>query len=500
MYITASKLYDFLQCPHRVWRDEYGPQDEKIQETNPFVELLWTKGVAYEQKRMSMIGDYLDLSEGTLDERFQKTIDAMNQRVPLIYQGVLRKDNLLGIPDLIKLESSSTYIPIDIKSGFGYEGGDEDEGDERKPKKHYAVQLALYVDVLRKLGFENDFRGVILDIEGNEVVYRLSEAMGPRNKTTLWEFYESSRQELELIIADKEKPLPALVGVCKLCPWYNSCNKWVKENDDPTGIFYVGRGKRDILADDLGIHRVAEIPPLDMKDLLQRKDADKNFLKGIGESTLKNIIARAKILKITKKPVLYGNIELPKVSYELFFDIEDDPTQDFVYMHGVYERSAKGEQYLDFTAHEISPEAEKKAWANFWEYIRTLPKNDFSVYYYSHHEKTTYRKMQQKYPDVISGKELDEFFDNPNVIDLYKIVFKNTDWPLPSYSLKALAVYLGFEWRDKTPSGALSIEWFNKYIKTKDEKELERILLYNEDDCKATMVLKDGLVALQKEK
>ncbi len=35
--ITASKLYDYTQCPHRVWRDAYGPQDEKIEEPNTLV-------------------------------------------------------------------------------------------------------------------------------------------------------------------------------------------------------------------------------------------------------------------------------------------------------------------------------------------------------------------------------------------------------------------------------------------------------------------------------
>jgi len=72
------------------------------------------------------------------------------------------------------------------------------------------------------------------------------------------------------------------------------------------------------------------------------------------------------------------------------------------------------------------------------------------------------------------------FLYNPNVIDLYHVVLKQTDWPVGSYSLKALAQYLGFRWRDETPSGALSIQWFNEYIKTQDEKILERILIYNE--------------------
>ena len=101
--------------------------------------------------------------------------------------------------------------------------------------------------------------------------------------------------------------------------------------------------------------------------------------------------------------------------------------------------------------------------------------------------------MQKVYSDVVSADEVEGFFENRNVIDLYQIVLKNTDWPVGSYSLKALAQYLGFSWRDKTPSGALSIQWFNDYIKTKDESILNRILLYNEDDCKATMVLKDGI-------
>ncbi|OIO32684.1 hypothetical protein AUJ44_01825 [Candidatus Nomurabacteria bacterium CG1_02_47_685] len=104
-----------------------------------------------------------------------------------------------------------------------------------------------------------------------------------------------------------------------------------------------------------------------------------------------------------------------------------------------------------------------------------------------------YRKMQKQYPDVVSAEEVESFFANPKTIDLYQVVKKNTDWPLGSYSIKDIAQYLGFSWRDKTPSGALSIQWFNEYLENKDEDVLKRILEYNEDDCKATMVLKDGI-------
>ena len=39
MDITASKIYSYMQCPHRVWCDIYGPQDEKEDVENAFLQL-----------------------------------------------------------------------------------------------------------------------------------------------------------------------------------------------------------------------------------------------------------------------------------------------------------------------------------------------------------------------------------------------------------------------------------------------------------------------------
>ncbi|MBW1698836.1 MAG: hypothetical protein JRH18_01150 [Deltaproteobacteria bacterium] len=96
LYITASRLYDYIQCPHRVCRDVYGPQDEKIEETNPFVRLLWERGLAHEESVVSRLGEFLDLRQGTYEQRFKRTIEAMKNEAPLIYQGVLSDENLSG--------------------------------------------------------------------------------------------------------------------------------------------------------------------------------------------------------------------------------------------------------------------------------------------------------------------------------------------------------------------------------------------------------------------
>jgi uncharacterized protein len=501
-YITASKLYDYLQCPHKVWRDVYGPQEEKIQETNPFIELLWEKGVKHEKNIVSKLGDFLDLKEGSIDERFQKTIEAMKNKTPLIYQGVLKHENLLGIPDLLKKLPDNSYMPIDIKSGTGYEGADEETGDEGKPKKHYAVQLCLYNELLKKLGLATHNSGKIIDIHGKEVGYELTAQMGLKIKETWWEFYEKIKKHVDFLMKNQDKNKPAMASICNLCTWYNSCKKWCEEKKDLTNVFYLGRSNRDRINEDLFIESIDEFLDIDVEEVMQqkeeeRKSGNKDFLHGIGKDSLQKSLNRAKILYQTKKPIAYDPIIFPQVNYELFFDIEDDPTQEFVYLHGVYERNGEKERFVDFTATEISDEAEKEIWQKFWKYIESLPKDDFAVYYYSHYEKTTYKKLQKHYPDVITLENVEAFFDNPNVIDLYKLVQKQTDWPVGSYSLKALATYLGFNWRDETPSGALSIQWFNKYLETKDESILKRILEYNEDDCKATMILKNALERLK---
>lgn len=494
MNITASKLYNYLQCEHRVWRDANGPQEEKSKETNPFVQMLWDKGVGHEEKVVSGLGTVLNLKDGTEEGRIQQTLDAMRREVPLIYQGVVRSGDLLGIPDLLKRNGDGTYLPVDIKSGMGVEGVDEASEEIGKYKKHYAVQLALYSEVLIDVGFAKQHKGMIIDINSDEVIYELDLPMGARSSLTWWDFYLDTKIKASKLINNEVQNTPAYFGMCKLCPWYGSCKKWVTNKQDPTMLFYVGRRARDTLYEDLDIENYKDLRDLDIGGLIEKKKKDKHFLSGLGESSLEKIVRRSKIMGETKTPVIHIPQSFPKTNFELYFDIEDDPTQAFVYLHGVYERSQNGERFVSFVALDKTDEAEKNAWQNFWEYIRSLPKDDFTIYYYSHHEKTTYHRMMRKYPDVVTEEEVDWFFSKEKAVDLYsEVILNNTDWPLMSYSLKEIAQYLGFDWRDKSPSGAMSIQWFNTYLETKDQKDMDRILLYNEDDCKATMVIKDFL-------
>jgi uncharacterized protein len=499
MNITASKLYNYIQCPHRVWRDIYGPQEEKQDEENAFLQLIWERGILHEKEIIASVGAYEDISEGAFDERIDKTTKAMDEGAELIYQGVIKYDDMVGIPDLLKKVSEKEYIPIDIKSGRGY--GDFSEDGEGKLKKHYAVQLCMYADILKKLGYATENKGIIIDGHGEYADYGLDLPLGKRDTRTYWQYYEEIKSEVSKLIFDEVQNVPALGSVCKMCIWYTSCKKWCYEQDDLTKLFYLGRNKRDALNDIFGVVSTSQLSEMDLETLLAMRKMEKEKLKGmqLGDKTLTQIHKRAQVLNNDKKPVFYEPIIFPKTDIELYLDIENDPMQGIVYLHGIYEKICDDERFVSFVAKTNDKEGEKQAFKELWGYLKSFEGKAHAVYYYSSYEKSIYKALGNLYPDVVTAEEVEEYFKQDHVIDLYyDAIYSKTDWPLPSYSLKEIATYLGFKWRDETPSGVLSIQWYNEYCETQDESILQRILEYNEDDCKASMVIKEKIEEMSK--
>lgn len=222
----------------------------------------------------------------------------------------------------------------------------------------------------------------------------------------------------------------------------------------------------------------------------------KTIFPGIGPDTLRKFYERARVQTSDGAgPLLLAPTELPDYELELFFDIEVDPMRDICYLHGFVERrgfDSATEKFIYFFADQPTPQYEKSAFADALDYMRTI--RPCAIYYYSKNERTIYRTLQEKYPDICSAEEIEELFDPAHAINLYNdVVIKVMEWPTRDYSIKTLAKYLGFNWSDTHPSGAASIEWFNRWVKIADLDVRQRILDYNEDDCIATRVLLDGI-------
>jgi len=487
--ITASMLYDWVQCPHRVSMDLFG-DPSKRDEPNAFVQLLWERGALYEQELIEKLElPFLDLSDYSPDEREQLTAEAMNRGESLIYSGRIRTDNLLGDPDLLRREDTG-YVAVDIKSGAGEEGA----GDDKKLKKHYAVQLALYTDILERQGRSAGRRAFIWDVHGQEVIYDFTLAQGPRTPATLWDIYESALSMAQAVMAKESGTLPASAAACKQCHWYNACKAAIHDADDLTKIPELGRAKRDVMH--AVIPTVAEFAAANPGDYINGKKTD---FPGIGATSLLRFHDRANLLADdSPQAYLRQAVNFPEHECELFFDIEVDPMRDVCYLHGFVERingDNASERFIYTFAAEPTPESEKEAFAQAIAIFEA--RRPCAIYYYSKYERTIYRALQKKYPDVCSGEYIEELFHPAHAVDLYfDVVKKHSEWPTWDHSIKTLASHLGFDWRDTNPSGAASIEWFDHWVKSGDEAIKQRILDYNEDDCIATRVLRDGVSKL----
>jgi predicted RecB family nuclease len=97
---------------------------------------------------------------------------------------------------------------------------------------------------------------------------------------------------------------------------------------------------------------------------------------------------------------------------ELFFDVEVDPLRDVCYLHGFVERHGGDnatERFVAFFAEEATPAAERDAFASALDYIAS--RGESVIYYYSKYERTTYRKLQQRYPDICTPEDVERMFE-----------------------------------------------------------------------------------------
>ena len=490
--VTAAMLYDLVRCPRRVALDLYGDPSRK-DPVSPFVQLLWERGTAFEQEVMAGAGvPFTDLSVLSGSEKERATLAAIQRGDTLIYAGRIQAGDLLGVPDLLR-KSGNGYTAGDIKSGAGLDGGSDLEGG--RPKHHYAVQLALYTDILERLGHSDGHRRpFVWDVHGDEIAYDLNRPVSSRSPETWWEYYRAMLDRARAIVQKTEDTRPACMSECKLCRWITLCREELRRACDLTLIPELGRSRRDVM-----LPRIRSIQQMAGAHLDNYISGRKTVFRGIGPDTLAVFRTRARLLTETgARAFATETLDLPDTDLELFFDVETDPFRDVCYLHGFVERrfgDSRNEKYIYFLAENPSDEAEREAFFDAMQYLRS--RAGAAVYYYSSYERTTYRKLQQRYPDVADTGEIEALFASPLFVDLYTdVVRKKTEWPVNDYSIKTLARHLGFRWRDVSPSGAESIQWYHQWVETGDPDIRQRILDYNEDDCAATRVLLDGLRGL----
>ena len=472
--ITAQDLYNYTKCLHRVYLDANGASSDKS-EVSSFVKLLWEVGLQTERDYINSLGDKLVvyMQDLAVEPAFQETLLAMEQGAAVIYQGCLIHENYVGRPDLlIKREDAPSrfgpflYEPVDIKAGKGWEEGD---GKKRKFKEHYAFQIMFYRMLLEKIQGTVPPRGQIINVD------KQLEEFDP---ALFEESFSQAMRDVQQLVFGQESSEPVLGSHCTMCGWFGRCYRWVKEQSDPTGLFFVGKQKFALR--EQGLRTIEDIAKMNVATYLKPP----HKIPRMGEISLSRMKERAKVL-LAGKPVLRSGYVFPEVDQEIYFDIEDDPTRGVTYLFGlVIQDGCNPSHFTYFLAK--TPEDEEQTVREFWEFIQST---DRAVYYvYSHKERSTLKRLMEKYdlnPETFEKYKACEF-------DLYQdLIVAYSDWPTFSYGIKHIAKFIGFQWRDVDPSGANSIAWYNDYLANPtNEAVMNRILEYNEDDCHAMAAIK----------
>ena len=454
-YLTASDFYRFVHCPHWPYYNRFATDEEKKLERklSDFEMTRMENGVVHEKEVIARImeGQPIEEAVQTMDAERDAatTLELMRRGVPLIYQGTLTYGDWTGRPDLLERHEGESnlgdwfYVPVDIKSTHAIE-------------KYQKLQLAFYATLLERTQGRFPAEPAILNRDGERLPFSAADSLSE---------FEQFVVELERIRAG-EKPDPVLRKSCyDTGPWGVLCERFAKETNDIALLFNV-----------------------DVKKLRMLRGL--GAAKGLRLHGLEVMKRQAQALKdfsvIVREPVL-----LPSSGLEIHFDIESDPPNDVDYLYGFLIRRPEGDEYVPFIAETLAQEGEM--WKKFLAWIETLP-TDYSVYHFAAYEPTRLSVLEKRYG---GSPQLDAF--RTHLVDLKEITTHAITFPLYFYGLKYIAKFLGYAWRGEVQGGGQSVDTFETYLKTGDRALLDSIVVYNEDDVRATAFLKDWLVKFASE-
>ena len=479
--LFADHFYKFFQCPHWIWYDIYADATKK-KKTPAIMDLIYKGKVANganvmrEHKKFEEIKPELFHD---LEEAFLSTLEMM-KKGKNIYHGVFMYEDWAGMPDLLEARPGKSdlgdfhYVVYDIQASL-------DLRDE------YKFQLIFYSLILERLQGVRPKEAYVIDPQGNERSFGIDEFVDQ---------FHLTRERIEKIL-DGEKPAQFIKASCKRTPWYSLCFSDAKDCNDVSLIFRLSQPDQRRLYG-IGIKTVSDLAGADVNEL-------QNQLEEWSFDKIVRFVNQAKAL-VDNKPIILRKPNFPEVKHEIYFDIEADPTRDIDYLLG-YLVSTKGGsasggknrevKYDYFLAHDKSEE--EMIWKKFLDFLANL--DDFVIYHYAFYERQVFDRLVLQYgaPTVL----VDKFKEN--TIDLYNKIVDTAVLPLYFYSLKDVAGYLGYKWDDPEAGGAESVVWYNDWLDKKDPVKspngdhgagdaiMKKILRYNEDDVRATLLIKEWL-------
>lgn len=494
MLITDYLLLSYQRCHRRAFLDSYGNLELQTP-LHDFVLKLIRDSRAFQQLFLQdQVYQKPIYSSGNWQEGADQTLDLMKQGVEKIYQGVLTltteipaphsSENyavtLLSYPHLLVKQPGESiwgnwhYIPLDIRLG-------------KRPKQEYQVISAYQSQILGAVqGRVPEIGWLMLRKKGLFTVkidYRLSQM-----QAILAECVEMlhRRREPEIFISRQK---------CSLCSWLENCHSIAQAQRHLSLLPGITPSRYQRLQE-LGLTTLSSLAHTPIENLVIYPEFPGDTAWQViyqAKSSLENQpLPRPFIPEYS--PHLNDNqlnFKFMDTPIEIYFDIEAEPELNLDYLHGilVVDKENNTEKFYSFLAE--SPAEELHAWQQLLELMWRYP--IAPIYHFCDYEVKAMSRLAKLYqtPNYLWKPLLKRF------VDIHLHMTRTVILPIESYSLKHIARWMGFQWRDAQANGAQCVCWYEDWLTTQNRDLLDLILRYNEDDCQATYSVKTWLTEFQ---
>lgn len=479
MLLTAELLLHYQRCDRRAFLDVWGDSSQ-VEPPSDFHLKLIKDRLAHQQAVLAQDAYHKpDYPKRDWQAGFQATLALMQQGVDRIHQGVLlaemgqerssenfptqnSKLSLMSRPDLLIKQPGESrfgdwlYVPVNVELG-------------KRAKLEYQLIAAFHAQVLAQVQEVKPPTAWLILREKGQFSVKLDIRI-PQMQILLEECYQALlQQEAPEVFISRQK--------CTICRWHNYCYEVAKSENHLS------------LLPGVSPNRYAVMQELNLTTLESLANADASLLEpDFGGDVAEQLIRQARSVLENRVIVISPElVNLPIAPVELYFDIESQPDLDLAYLLGVLvvDRQAKTEKFYAFLAEDSADEG--LIWQQFLDLVSAYP--SAPIFHFCDYEVQAVRQMARRYhtPKSLWQPLLSRF------VDVHERVCSGVTLPVESYALKSIARWLGFEWRDVKANGAQAICWYDEWLKTSDRTFLEKIICYNEDDCRATFHVKDWL-------
>ncbi len=467
--LKSEHFYKFFLCPHWIWYDIYEDQ-KKHKHLPPILEMLYS-GKIREPNSVLPTKEFVEIESKLhhdLDEAFLATVELMKQGKN-IYKPVLMDGHWVGEPDFIERRPIAELKAVDrsAKSNFGdwyYVAYDIRNDPELRDE--YKFPLVFASLILEKIQGARPQDAYLINADSEAKSFLIDPFLDK---------FQFTLKEIEKVL-EGEKPPPFIKAGCKKSPWFSICEEETKGCEDVSLIQGLSqRDQRDLY--EIGIKTVNQLAKNELSRLQEG-------LEGWNYDKLIRVRNQAEVL-VSGEPLIVQHYNFPEVKTEIYFDVESDPTRGIDCLLGLLIKKGKKTEFKYFFAKGKGEE--KKIWEDFLKFFGEL--ENFVIYHYGYYEKHVLQRFEKRYS---APSDLMKKF-RENSLDLYNIINSSVIMPVYFYSLKDIAGFIGYKWSDLGAGGGEPLTWYDQWLQTHKKEFLNKLIKYNEDDVRATLLVKEWL-------